>query len=233
MHKGERGGRPGTRDPVRLSRAARRDALIDTVVAMATSGSIEDISMEAVAERAGVSRPLVYRHFANRRELLAAAYRREATAMHEELAAEVAAGETLTEMYRALIRGALRATVDRAEVFSALRSGGGWSGELRQEQRLRDADTVRAFSARAVREYGIDRREATAATVLLLGAIDALIAQWRRRPTAEHAALLEEVYIRMVTAGYRVEGPALPMRGLAAVARRDPPPRRNAGHAAR
>ncbi len=33
--------------------------------------------MEAVAERAGVSRPLVYKHFANRGELLASLYQRE------------------------------------------------------------------------------------------------------------------------------------------------------------
>ncbi len=62
--------------------------------------------MEAVAERAGVSRPLVYKHFANRGELLAAVYLREATLLHRELAAEVGAAETVEGMFRTLIRGA-------------------------------------------------------------------------------------------------------------------------------
>ena len=162
--------------------------------------------METVAERAGGSRPLVYKHFANRGELLAAAYRREATALHGELTAEVAAAGTLIDMYRTLVRGSLRAAGDRRDgVFAALRSAGVRNRELRQEQRHRDVETVRAFSAQAVREYRLDRREATAATVLLLGAIEPLVAQWRLRPTPENADLLEDTFIRMVDGGYALK----------------------------
>jgi AcrR family transcriptional regulator len=189
-----------------MSRSVRHDALIDAVVELVTTGDVEDVSMETVAERAGVSRPLVYKHFANRGELLAAAYRREATALHGELAAEVAAAGTLIDMYRTLVRGALCAAVDRRDgVFAALRSAGAQNRDLRQEQRLRDVETVRAFSAQAVREYQLDRREATAATVLLLGAIEPLVTQWRLRPTPGNAALLEETFIRMVNGGYAFE----------------------------
>src|SRR5262249_19750467 len=60
----------------RLTRRERRDALLDAAVEIVTSGDVAAVSMEAVAERAGVSRPLVYKHFANRSELLAAVYRR-------------------------------------------------------------------------------------------------------------------------------------------------------------
>jgi AcrR family transcriptional regulator len=189
-----------------MSRSVRHDALLDAVVELVTTGDVEDVSMETVAERAGVSRPLVYKHFANRGELLAAAYRREATALHGELTAEVAAAGTLIDMYRTLVGGALRAAGDRRDgVFAALRSAGARNRELRQEQRLRDVETVRAFSAQAVREYRLDRREATAATVLLLGAIEPLVAQWRLRPTPENAALLEETFIRMVDGGYALK----------------------------
>jgi AcrR family transcriptional regulator len=198
-----------------MSRSVRHDALIDAVVELVTTGDVEDVSMETVAERAGVSRPLVYKHFANRGELLAAAYRREATALHDELAAEIAAATTLIDMYRALVRGAFRAAVDRRDgVFAALRSAGARNRELRQEQRLRDVETVRAFSAQAVREYRLGRREATAATVLLLGAIEPLITQWRLRPTPGNAALLEEIFIRMVNGGYAFENRSLPHQEL-------------------
>lgn len=186
-----------------MSRSVRHDALIDAVVALVAAGDVEDVTMETVAERAGVSRPLVYKHFANRGELLAAAYRREATALHDELAAEIAAAPTLIDMYRTLVRGALRTAVDRRDgVFAALRSAGARNRELRHEQRLRDVETVRAFSAQAVREYRFGRKEATAATVLLLSAVDPLVAQWRLRPTPENAALLEEIFLRMVEGGY-------------------------------
>ncbi|MGH9046069.1 MAG: TetR/AcrR family transcriptional regulator [Acidimicrobiales bacterium] len=191
---------PGTR----LTRLARRDLLIDAVVAIIEARGLEAVSMEAVAERAGVSRPLVYRHFANRGELLAATYRREAEALHAELAREVAAAGSLVEMYRALVRGSLRATnAPRSGVFAALRAGGAFNRELRRDQRDRDVGTVRAFSARAVKELGLERRQATAATVLLLGALDPLVAQWRLRPTADNAELLETTYLAMVDGAYR------------------------------
>jgi AcrR family transcriptional regulator len=187
----------------RLSRADRRDALLDAAVELVVSGDADAVSMEAVAERAGVSRPLVYKHFANRGELLAAVYQREATLLHRELAAEVGAAATVEGMFRTLIRGALQAAAERGHVFSALRSAGGRSHELRREQRGRDVETVRAFAGRAMRELGLDRRRATATTATLLAAIDPVLTQWRLRPTADQAQLLEEIYVGMVRGALR------------------------------
>jgi AcrR family transcriptional regulator len=191
-----------------VSREARRDLLIDAVVALIEAGRLDEVTMESVAERAGVSRPLVYRHFANRNDLLAAAYRREASTLHDELVAEVATATSVVEMYRTLVRGSLRATTaSRDGVFAALRAAGTNNRGLRTEQRNRDVTTVRAFAARAVRELGVEPAQATAATVLLLGAIDPLVAQWRRRPSEANAALLEEVYVRMVLGGLGIDAP--------------------------
>src|SRR4029453_12012935 len=119
----------------RLSRSDRRDALLDAAVDLVVSGDAETVSMEAGAERVVVRRPLVYKHFANRGELLAAVYQREATLLHRELAAKVGAAETVEAMFRTLIRGALHAAADRGHVFTALRAAGGRSRELRREQR--------------------------------------------------------------------------------------------------
>jgi len=188
--------------PVRLSGSRRRDALVDAAAALVSVGDVHDVSMEAVAERAGVSRPLVYKHFANRHELLAAAYRREAVRLHDDLAGEVTAAGTVEEMFRALVRGSLRAAAERGQLFTALRAAGGWSRELREEERARDRDTVRAFGARAAREFGLDRRLAMTLTGVLLGALDSVLVQWRLRPTEENAALLEHVYMTTVTAAY-------------------------------
>jgi AcrR family transcriptional regulator len=165
-----------TAEPSRLRREVRRDALLDEALALIGADGAEAVTMEAVAEGAGVSRPLVYKHFANRGELLAAVYRRESVTLYHELSAEVAAAGSLEDMHRILIRGSLRAAKERGPVFIALRQAGAWTRDLRQEQRGRDRDTVRAF--------------------------DPLLAQWRRRPTAAHARLLEEIYLNMVRAAY-------------------------------
>ena len=185
----------------RLGRAERRNAILDAAAALVAAGDVEAVSMETVAERAGVSRPLVYKHFANRGELLAALYDREAALLHAELAADVEAAGTVEEMFRALIHGALRAQASRGATLAALRSVGSRSRASREEQRRRDRTTLRYFGRRAVRQFGLDERRARAGVAVLLGAIETVLAQWRRRPTREHAALLEDTYVALVVGG--------------------------------
>ena len=191
----------GTPGLARLSRVDRRDALLAAAAAILTDKSVEAVTMEAVAERASVSRPLVYKHFANRGELLAAVYQREAAVLHNELATVVRQATTVTEMFRALIRGALKAQADRGTALAALRAAGGWNHALRDEQRQRDQTTVRYFAARVSRELGVGEPEATLAVAILLGAIETVLAQWRRRPTRQYATLLEDAYVTLVTGG--------------------------------
>src|SRR2546421_9012652 len=185
----------------RLGRAERRNAILDAAAALVAAGDVEAVSMETVAERAGVSRPLVYKHFANRGELLAALYGREAALLHAELAADVEAAGTGEEMFRALIHGALRAPASRGATLAALLSVGSRSRASREEQRRRDRTTLRYFGRRAVRQFGLDERRARAGVAVLLGAIETVLAQWRRRPTREHAALLEDTYVALVVGG--------------------------------
>ena len=206
----------------RLQSSARRDALLDAAVALVRTKGVREVSMEAVAEHAGVSRPLVYKHFANRDELLAAAYRREASKLHGELASEVAVAGNVEEMYRALLRGSIRATVERGQIFTALRAAGGWNRDIRTEQRSRDRDTVRAFAAVAARQYGLDRKRSRSVTAVLLGALDAVLAQWRLDPGERSALLLERTYLAMVVGAYSVEvGDALGVHGHLSVSSPD------------
>jgi AcrR family transcriptional regulator len=188
-----------------LQGSVRRDALLDAAVALVRSNGVQVVSMEAVAERAGVSRPLVYKHFTNRDDLLAAAYRREASKLHGDLAAEVAAAGTVEEMYQALLRGSMRATVEKGPIFVALRAAGGWNRDIRREQRSRDRRTIRAFAAVAARQYGLEHSRATAVTAVLLGALDAILAQWRFDPTEENERILEATYLAMVVGAYSVD----------------------------
>jgi AcrR family transcriptional regulator len=159
--------------------------------------------MEAVAERAGVSRPLVYKHFANRTELLAALYARESLALHEHLAAAVSGATTLEDMFRALVRGSLEAQASRGATFATLRAAGSRTAERRREQRRRDAGTVRFFTRQAMQRFGLDEREAAAGVGIMLSAIDSVLLAWRVRPTREQAKLLEDTYVTLAMGGLR------------------------------
>lgn len=173
--------------------------LLDVAAKLALDGGPDAISMEMVAERAGVSRPLVYKHFANREDLLGAVYRRDARRLHRELVAEVEAADSVEAMFRALIHGALSAAGERGRVFAALRTGS-WTRDVRREQRDRDAGTAAAFSAEVERELGVDPRRSRPVVSLLLASIDVVLSQWRHDPTPERAARLEDAYMVIVTA---------------------------------
>jgi AcrR family transcriptional regulator len=188
-------------EPARLPRADRRDALLDAAAALLAAGDVEAVSMEAVAEHAGVSRPLVYKHFANRSELLAAVYQRESAVLHAELATQVSAADTVEDMFRALARGALRAEASRGAAFAAMRAAGLRTRERRQEQRRRDRTTLRYFASRAVRQLHMEEEVARTGVAILLGAIETVLARWRLRPTPDHATLLEDTYVALVVGG--------------------------------
>ncbi len=60
----------------RMPKAARREQLLDTALAMVRDHGTDGLTLVTLAEAAGVSRPIVYDHFGTRPDLLLALYRR-------------------------------------------------------------------------------------------------------------------------------------------------------------
>jgi AcrR family transcriptional regulator len=185
----------------RLRRAERHDALVEAAVALVAEADVDAVSMEAVAARAGVSRPLVYKHFANRHELLAAAYRREAAALDADIVGAVRASEGFEPIVRTLVRAILAGARSHGATFVKLQRAGARDSTLRREQRERDRRTVRYFTRLAAQEFALEDREARAAVRVLLSGIDSLVAQWHADPSPAREALLEEVYTSLVLGG--------------------------------
>jgi AcrR family transcriptional regulator len=61
----------------RLPRPARREQLVDVAVTLAAKDGFHAVSIEAVSQRAGVTRAVVYQHFRDLQHLLEAAVSRE------------------------------------------------------------------------------------------------------------------------------------------------------------
>jgi AcrR family transcriptional regulator len=84
----------------RLRPAARRDTLLDAGAALFASHRYDAVLMDDIARTAGVSRAMLYRHFATKRDLFEAIYQRAADRLLTEtqgspdatLAEQVAAG---------------------------------------------------------------------------------------------------------------------------------------------
>lgn len=184
----------------------RRDLLMDAAAEMVAAGDADSVSMEAVAQRSGVSRALVYKHFANRQALLHALYERESTHLHRALSEAVQRASTLEDMLRALVTGALAAQAERGATFAALASQAGRPREQRDRQRRRDAETLRHFTRQAVAELDLDEDVARTALGLALSSISVVLGRWRRQPSPAHAAVLADTWLAMTIGGLRSLG---------------------------
>lgn len=180
----------------RLSRDERREALLAKAAELVAANAA-DLSMEAVAEAAGVSRPLLYKHFANRHELLVAVHRREAALLHRELSDAVVSVHGIDEKFRSLIHGMLKAQRSRGAALSALRAAGARTSEFQAEQAERDRGTVRYFTRVAVRQLGTDEKATRKIVSILLRSGESVLAEWRLRPTPQHATQLEDAYVNI------------------------------------
>src|SRR5580765_7935568 len=134
----------------RLTADARREQLLDVAAALLLEHGFESVTMEAVKERAGISRGLVYTHFDSAEELVFALYEREMTELERRLDTLAAGGSfadrvrTATRTYFEFVadRGGLLATLQmklpqrwfKPEVRERLaRLLHHWSGELERE----------------------------------------------------------------------------------------------------
>jgi AcrR family transcriptional regulator len=194
-------GLPADTQVVRLGRSERHQALVEAAAALVAQGDVEAVSMEAVAARAGVSRPLVYKHFANRHELLAAVYRQEAAALDAEIVRAVQAADGFEDVIRTFIRAVLAGAASRGGTFATLRRAGARDANLRREQRDRDRRTIRYFARLAVRDFHLPERQARAALAVLLAGIDSILAQWHGHPTEQQERFLEDLYLHLVMGG--------------------------------
>ena len=104
--------KPSTR--ARMSAAERREQLLDVTKAIVGEQGFHAVTIEAVARRAGITRPVVYGHFSDLGGLLEALIEREAERALAQLGtivpADLAAGEP-----RDLLLAALRGYLEAAE----------------------------------------------------------------------------------------------------------------------
>ena len=163
-----------------------------------SEGGAEAVTMGTVAERAEVTRTLVYKHFANRNDILASLYRREAARLDKAIRRRVMASPPGFESrLRAFIHAAMESIETHGPVFVPLQAFGS-SETLRAEQRQWDRRTVNYYGELAAEEFGLFRPEAEAAVAVLLSGVHTLLAQARRRPTIRRRQHLEDMYVEMV-----------------------------------
>lgn len=82
----------------RLPSAERRDQLLDAARTLILEHGLNSFTMEALTKEAGVSKPLAYKYFKTRLELLQSLLYREYTAHYDRLERELAQAKNYSEV---------------------------------------------------------------------------------------------------------------------------------------
>lgn len=190
-------------DAERLSGDERREALLDVAKAIVEERGPAGVTMGTVAERAQVTRALVYKHFSNKESLLLDLYRREARALDRRIRRHVeSADDGFEPKLRAFVGACLDAVSEHGRFFTPLR-GVGSDPSARQQQRRWDRSTSGYFAELAAREFEIDESTAASAIGVMFSGIQALLSQMRRSPGARQRQLLEATYVEMTIGAMR------------------------------
>lgn len=190
---------PVTTDPndasERLSGDERRSLLLDVTKEIVTEAGPTAVSMGSVAERADVTRALVYKHFDNKEALLTELYRREARLLDRHIRRIVeSAPDGFEPKLRAFVGASLDAVDEHGPFFAPLRGVGRDRG-ARQEHRAWDRRTTGYFVSLAVRDFGVDKDTATTVLAVLFSGIQSLLSQMRSRPGPGRRQFLEDTYV--------------------------------------
>jgi len=170
----------------RLPRAVREQQMLDAAVAVFSASGFHDASMDEIAARAGISKPMVYAYLGTKEELFLACVRQAATWLMEAVASAVAPADAPRLLPDEQLWRGLRAFF---AFVGAHRDG--WRVLYRQargtepfvaelaDMRARMVDVVSALLSRVIAGSGRSPRpmDVTAMAYALVGAGESL-ADW-------------------------------------------------------
>jgi AcrR family transcriptional regulator len=154
----------------RLSPEARRHQLLDIAAGVIADEGTQAMTMERVAESAGVSKALVYRYFGNRSALLLELYERESDT--QPLADRIRGTRTFEDRLRAITAPYFDAVERSGLLFHRLVGEKSIEEDVESFRRGTRASVLR-FWVTQLRTEGLDRQQATAFATMFQAAVEA------------------------------------------------------------
>jgi AcrR family transcriptional regulator len=156
------GARSRTR--VRMSKESRREQLLDIGVRLLATRPLEELSIELLADEAGISRGLLYHYFGNKQEFHVAVVTRAVQDVYD-ITAPQALGDPVAQMIASLDAYVDYVVGNHAGYVSMVRAAQGGNEELRRiylDARKALADRIfERAGADAMRDVGAEDTPAT------------------------------------------------------------------------
>lgn len=166
----------------RVSRAQRERQILDAAVDLFNERGYGHASMDTVAERVGVTKPVLYTHFGSKEGLLLACISRARTELLEVTTTAAAAADTPEEMLRRGTRAFFDHLDQRAPAWNLLYSEAGVAADAIEEIRAQQTDFIAALLG--AQSPDTDRARLVGWAQVIVGACERL-AVWRGQQPGE------------------------------------------------
>jgi AcrR family transcriptional regulator len=204
--------------PARLPAAERRQELIETAIQLFSKGSYRGTTTSEIARAAGVSEPILYRHFASKRDLYLAALDHVWAQLREAWEAALSSADDACAAVEAIGKKHLSmhdSKLQLAELWVQALTEAADDRELRRHLRghMREVHDFTASVLRRGQEQGViasDRDADAEAWIFLAGGLLGMVA--RRTGILDEAELARIRAARLAWLRARVE-PAVPPAG--------------------
>jgi len=192
------GQRPRAR---RLSPEARRQSIVDAAVDLIVQTGQTRCTLEQVATHAGISKPLIYRHFSSREALLEAVLDQELKALRGRGFESVPKNTPVARLIRGAVEQSLRYYFDHGPILRLLASDPAIADLARARNRSSLSSATDYLIGRYVREFGVPREIAVVVVTMTVNAPIHSMGYLRRQDVDIDQAI--EVWSEFILGGWR------------------------------
>lgn len=166
---------PDSSPRIRLRKEDRREQLLDAAERLLVERGVGAVTMERLAEYAGVSKALPYSHFDNSDQVLVAVYRRVTTDLGQRILDALEASSEDDDRTSMIVRVYFDTVKELGPVLGVVSTPGSRVTEL--------ADSDGSVGIRFVvhlmdRYFGVDRSRAAAAAPIVLSSLSGAVKAW-------------------------------------------------------
>lgn len=161
---------PSPAPKARLSAQARRAQIMDSATTLILGRGLLHCTLEEVAQAAGISKALIYRHFSSRDELLTALLEREFGVMRGRGLGAFAANASFDHVVRRATQQAFEYLHERGAILRELFSDRSAAALLQPRDRDERLASTRFFVEKSIRTYRVPREVAEVVAVITINA---------------------------------------------------------------
>jgi AcrR family transcriptional regulator len=185
----------------RLPREQRRAQLLDAAVKLIVAAGHSGVTLEQVAAAAKVSKPLIYKYFPRREDLLRAIMDREFADLSGRGLDTIPRDIPIERVIRGTVERALTYYAERGPIVRLLAADPALAGAMRAGNRGSRRSTTDYFVRRFTEVYGVPKDVAVIAVSMVVNAPTLAMGSIRRRGIATDRTV--EVWSEFIIGGWK------------------------------